>query len=394
MTTPGTEPEPASTRRREQLTPDDYRQLIERLPVVVYAEAVEDDVGQLLYVSPQAERILGISAEEWMADREIWVRAIHPDDRERVLEANRLANQTQAPFACEYRIVTPDGKVRWFSDEAALVRGAQGEPRYWHGLMLDITERKGTEALEQALAVERETARQLRAVDELKSTFLQAVSHDLRTPLAAILGLSITLKRRDVEMSEEEIYELAGRITTNARKLDRLVRDLLDLDRLDRGIVEPKLVKTDVAELVRRMVEDSKAWLGERTVLVETEPTEVSVDAAKVERIVENLLANAVRHTPASTAVCVRVRPDQGGALIAVEDEGLGVPEEHRAGIFEPFRQGPEVPEYSPGVGVGLALVARFAELMGGRVWVEERDGGGASFRVWLANGRPLILDP
>jgi signal transduction histidine kinase len=124
-------------------------------------------------------------------------------------------------------------------------------------------------------------------------------------------------------------------------------------------------------------------------VQVEAAPVLVRVDPAKVERIVENLLANTARHTPSGSPVLVRVESLDGGVLVAVDDRGPGVPDEHKEAVFEPFRQGPQPSAHSPGVGVGLALVARFAELLGGRAWVEDREGGGASFRVWLADGEP-----
>jgi two-component system sensor histidine kinase KdpD len=220
----------------------------------------------------------------------------------------------------------------------------------------------------------------------MKDTFLQAVSHDLRTPLAAILGLAVTLERTDIDLETDDMRDLAGRIAANARKLDRMVTDLLDLDRLARGIIEPKLHPTDVGALVARIVADSDPTSA-RQVNLDTPPVVASVDAAKVERIVENLLANAVRHTPPDARIWVRVEPTEGGVLIVVEDEGPGIDLEHREAVFEPFRQGPDAPEHSPGVGVGLTLVARFADLMGGRAWVEDRPGGGASFRVYLADG-------
>jgi two-component system sensor histidine kinase KdpD len=255
--------------------------------------------------------------------------------------------------------------------------------------MLDITERKlAEERLERALEVERDATQRLRSLDEMKNTFLQAVSHDLRTPLAAILGLAVTLERAEIDLQPEDARDLARRIAGNARKLDRLVTDLLDLDRLARGIVAPKLNSVDVGELVARVAAESELAVLER-VTVDAPAIVAHVDAAKVERIVENLLANAIRHTPAGTPVRVAASAAGGGVLVVVDDEGAGVPEEMRDAIFQPFRQGPDAPEHSPGVGVGLTLVRRFAELHGGRAWVQDREGGGASFRVWLPDATP-----
>jgi signal transduction histidine kinase len=139
----------------------------------------------------------------------------------------------------------------------------------------------------------------------------------------------------------------------------------------------------DVAALVADIVENSEV-LGGRNVVTELDSVVIAVDGAKVERIVENLLANTARHTPAKATIWVRVERWLAGALIAIEDEGPGIPDELKTVIFEPFRQGPQSTPHAPGVGIGLSLVARFAELHGGRAWVEDRDGGGASFKVFL----------
>jgi signal transduction histidine kinase len=119
-------------------------------------------------------------------------------------------------------------------------------------------------------------------------------------------------------------------------------------------------------------------------VRIETAPVVLDIDAAKVERIIENLVMNAMRHTEDGASIWLRVGPAPGAALIAVDDDGPGVPDELREAIFEPFRQGPSRSRHSPGTGIGLSLVAMFTELHGGRAWVEDRHGGGASFRIFL----------
>lgn len=169
----------------------------------------------------------------------------------------------------------------------------------------------------------------------------------------------------------------------NARKLDRLLKDLLDIDRLNRGIVEPQYRTVDAAALTRRSVESLDA-LDDRVIEVEAQPLVLTVDPPKLERIIENLVTNAVRHTHATSRIWVKLEPSEGGAVLSVEDDGPGVPSDLHNAIFEPFRQGPTASPHSPGTGVGLSLVAKFAELHGGRAWVEDRPGGGAAFRVFL----------
>jgi Osmosensitive K+ channel histidine kinase len=250
--------------------------------------------------------------------------------------------------------------------------------------MFDITSLKLAEQeLEHALELEREATARLRALDEMKNTFLQAVSHDLRTPLATVMGSALMLDSPEVNLSDEDSRDLIHGIAVNAEKLARLVTDLLDLDRLSSGLLEPNRDPVDVAELVGRVVGESEAFIG-RAVETQASTVVVDLDAPKVERIVENLLVNAARHTPKEAGIWVIVESREGGVEIRVEDEGPGIPEELRASIFEAFERGPTPSAHAPGSGIGLTLVARFAELHGGRAWVEERVGGGSSFRVFL----------
>jgi PAS domain S-box-containing protein len=244
-------------------------------------------------------------------------------------------------------------------------------------------EQAATEQLSVALQREEAATEHLRALDEMKTTFLQAVSHDLRTPLTTVLGIALTLERRAAGLPADEIADLLGRLSGNARKLDGLLADLLDLDRLARGTLSPRRQVVDLGELTRSVVDDVGVE-GEHAVVVAVPAVRIAVDAPKVERIVENLVVNAARHTPAGTTIWVRVRPQRDGVLLVVEDEGPGVPPELREQVFQPFRKGRNVADHAPGSGIGLALVARFADLHGGRAWVQDRPGGGASFRVFL----------
>jgi PAS domain S-box-containing protein len=380
-----TERKAAEEQRRE--TEAKYRTLVEQIPAVSYVDVYDPDPPGLFrteYVSPQIETMLGFSPDEFIRDPDLWYSMVHPDDRERSRAADERHFATGEPLTEEYRVVGRDGRELWVLDEAVLVRDQHGGPRYSQGILYDITARKKAEEdLERALSIEREAGERLRALDELKNTFLHAVSHELRTPLSAVLGLALTLEREEVELSGDERKDLVRRLASNARKLDQLLSDLLDLDRLDRGIMEPRRRPTDVAALVRRTVESSDI-LGTRPVEVDAELVVVSIDGPKVERIVENLLANSARHTPPDSRIWVRVAPEAGGVLICVEDDGPGISEDLRESVFEPFRQGPGAPRHSPGVGIGLSLVARFASLHGGRAWLDERPGGGASFKVFL----------
>jgi PAS domain S-box-containing protein len=365
-----------------------FRTIVEQNQAIFYTQEIDRDdptLSNTVYIAPGNTDLIGYSTEEIEADPGLWRKILHPEDRERVLAADAESNRATSGqrFSMEYRMIRKDGDIVWVQDEATLVR-PEGRDPYWQGFLLDVTERKrAEERLAQALEVEREATNRLRALDEMKNTFLQAVSHDLRTPLAAILGLAVTLERPDVRLDAGDARDLAHRIAENARRLERLVRNLLDMDRLARGIVTPKLESTDVAALIRRVLDESQP-IDPARLTVDLGAVVAAIDAAKVERIVENLLANTARHTPPDARVWLTLRGDDAGSTIVVEDDGPGVPPELRERIFEPFQQGSGEREHSPGVGVGLTLVRRFAELHGGRAWVEEREGGGASFRVFL----------
>jgi PAS domain S-box-containing protein len=366
-----------------------YRALAQSTGHVVWTRGPRGDLEE---AADDWYQMTGQSPEEAAGDG--WLRVIHPDDRDRSIRLWSDAEQRRSDYDNEYRVRKRDGTYEWWAAHATPILTEDRTVLEWVGWSRNITEKKlAEEALEQALGQEREAADRLRTLDEMKNTFLAAVSHELRTPLAAVLGAALTLEREDMTLSPEVTGELVHGVAVNARRLDRLLSELLDVDRLSRGILTPQFRATDVGNLVRRSIEQSEAF-GERPISVETESVVAPVDPAKVERIVENLVANAVRHSSPECSIWVRVSREDGGVLIVVEDDGPGVPDGYRESIFEPFRRGPNTPAHVPGTGIGLSLVSGFAELHGGRAWVQERDGGGSSFRVFLPGRQAAVLSP
>jgi PAS domain S-box-containing protein len=307
--------------------------------------------------SDELFRICGLAPQSQEVTFESYLERVHPDDRDLVRETVTRALAEGEPFLFDQRLVLPDGGVRWTQSRGRVVTDDTGTPVRMVGTAEDITERK--------------------RLDALRDTILASVSHELRTPLTSILGFSLTLEERDAGLDASRRREIIVHLVEQSQRLSRLLTDLLDLDRIRLGALTATFTATDVAELVARVT-------SAHGIAVQSEPVVAEIDPAKVERIVENLLANARKHTPDGTNVHVRVARENGGVLIAVDDRGPGVGEAEREAVFEMFSRGRDLSAGVPGAGVGLALVAQFTALHGGRAWVEENPGGGASFRVFL----------
>jgi two-component system, OmpR family, sensor histidine kinase KdpD len=258
---------------------------------------------------------------------------------------------------------------------------------------LPLVQLKATIARQRIRLTEDElVASRLRELNDMKDALLHAVSHDLKQPVAGILGAAQTLRREStLNLSDEERRDLLVMIEASGHRMNRLINDLLDLDRIDRGEFEPMREPTDVGELARVIAGESSN-LVTHPVDVEADPVLVNIDRGKVERIIDNLLANAGRHTPRGTPVHIHVDALKNGVVLTVEDEGAGVPDELKERLFELFRQGGN--PASGGLGVGLSLVRRFAEFHGGRAFVEDRPGGGARFVVMLPGEVTRLEEP
>ena len=211
-------------------------------------------------------------------------------------------------------------------------------------------------------------------VDQERTELQEAVAAEVRRPLTSILGLTLALKHADT--SSPDGRDMVRQLATNARKLDRLVGEMLDVDRIVNGTFTPNRRRTDLEAMVRRVVEDSPD-LANRDVHIETEHVATEVDPGLAEQMVETLLANAGRRTAPGSSVWVTVgSSDHGGAIITVDDLGSDIPAGLRGAMFESLQER-HGPEGRPKGATGLCLLTRLAELHGGAAWVEERPGGG-----------------
>ena len=240
--------------------------------------------------------------------------------------------------------------------------------------------------LEDALASQRQVVKRLHVLDGLKYTVLQTLAHDLRGPISTVLTLAGVLRSgltsedgAQPAMAPDEQLRLLDDIERSVHKMKRLSHDLISSDPL--LPLEARRTRCDVADLVTGVLEDN-AVTRSHPIHTSLDSVMVNVDVPQVERIMDNLLSNAAKHLDAGVAMWVKTESVGAGVLITVEDAGPGVPADLRDEIFEPFRRGNETTQ--PGLGLGLSLVSRYAQIHGGRAWVEERQGGGASFRVYL----------
>jgi signal transduction histidine kinase len=240
------------------------------------------------------------------------------------------------------------------------------------------------EAFETAQSIEsrRAASDALLHLRTLEDEFISAVSHEIRTPLTIIQGFAKTMQQHVEQMSPDDLRASVAGIIEGTRRLNRILGEVLDFDRVRRRAIEAHRSPTRVDGLVRMMVAESNL-IGRRMLHIEMSPIVALVDAAKVERIIDALLSNLERHTPEGSQAWIRVVDEGDKVLIAVEDEGPGVPEDMRAEVLLPFRHGHSSAP-APGVGLGLSIAAEYARLHGGQLWIEGREGGGASFRVRL----------
>jgi two-component system sensor histidine kinase KdpD len=264
------------------------------------------------------------------------------------------------------------------------------------GPLLTPEQRRLFDALsdQAAVAIERvnlvadvETALRAAEADRLRQALLTSISHDLRTPLAAIVGSAGTLRDFAADLTEASRAELAGTILDESERLNRFIANLLDMTRLESGAVTPNHAPHDLGEIVGSALQRAGRVLAGRHADVDLAPDlpMVEVDPVLMEQVLFNLLDNAAKHAPEDTGISIRGRHDASGVVLEIADEGEGIPPDQTERIFDKFHRAQKGDSVRAGTGLGLAICRGFVEAMGGTIVAANRaDGPGAVFTVTL----------
>ena len=229
--------------------------------------------------------------------------------------------------------------------------------------------------------------------ERLRNSLLSAISHDLRTPLASLVGLADTLALTSPTPSEQQ-HHIAQAIRTSAQRMSALVSNLLDMARLEAGAVQLNKQWQPLEEVVGSALTACEAQLAKRHVQVQlaADLPLLHLDAVLFERVLVNLLENAVKYTPPGTAIEIAARPFSGHVVITVDDHGPGLPAGKEEAIFEKFERGNKE-SATPGVGLGLAICRAIVQAHGGAISGANRERGGARFTITLPQGHPPTDD-
>ncbi len=263
----------------------------------------------------------------------------------------------------------------------------RGDDRVLAGIARDVTDRVETQrSLHRALERERRAAEQLAETAQLKEAFLTAVSHEIRTPLSVVSGAAQTLLRRGGQLDPAISADLLERLVANAQRLEGMLVDLLDLNKLATGQVE---LRTETFRLDQALPSRvASIDLGDRPVDMHLPEIEIQADHAKLIQAIDALLTNVAKHTPPSTPLEITIDPGDP-TQVRFADRGPGISDGLKRRIFEPFVHGPTSAAHSPGTGIGLTLARTLIEAHDGALRIEDTPGGGATFTIQIPTRRP-----
>ncbi|MBI1902615.1 MAG: PAS domain S-box protein [Planctomycetia bacterium] len=355
-----------------------FQQLADNIVEVFWITTA--DGADMVYVSPAYEQIWGRTCRSLYENPHQWLECIHAKDRGRVAKAF-IEKGPLGQFDETYRIIRPDGKVRWIRDRGFPVRDASGRVYRIAGTAQDVTRQKRAE-----IALRR-AKRQAESANRAKDTFLANVSHEIRTPMNAVIGLTELVLATPVSTQQRQHLQT---VVSSAESLLAIINDILDFSKIEAGKLELDEVRFDLGEMLGDTLKSIAVKAHEKglelTYGVRPDvPAFLVGDPVRLRQIVLNLVGNAIKFTNRGEivlAVQCRERTDGQTALqFSVTDTGIGIPADKQEAVFRPFVQGDmSTTREFGGTGLGLSISSRLVERMGGKMWVESEPGKGSTF--------------
>lgn len=342
-------------------------------------------------VDERSLSLLGFSAEDF--DGNTFSR-IHREDVVRVEKLLQKSLTENAAFNAEFRVLLPDGKMRWSLFTGQPQIDENGEAAYIVGNCRDVTESKEAENVrEELLAKEQSARRDAEIANRLRDEFLATVSHELRAPLNSILGWGRLLEKGNLD--EKTTQKALATIVRNAESQNRLIDDLLDVSRIISGKLRLEVLNIKPVNVVEAALETVRPAAEAKGIALEIKEdsvvSHISGDPNRLQQVIWNLLSNAIKFTPNGGSVGVEIERAGECVEIRVKDTGIGIKEEFLPHVFDRFRQADasSIRKFG-GLGLGLAIVRHITEMHGGTVSADsDGENLGATFTVSL----PVITD-
>jgi PAS domain S-box-containing protein len=351
-----------------------YRRLAENAQDTIYRIELYP-APRLEYISPAVTSLVGYTPDELYRQPQLLLGLLYPDDRSLVQDI--LDNHTRLNDSVVLRWRQMDNTFLWAEHRNVPIYDDTGTLVAVEGIARDITQRQRVEAeLRNALEQEKE-------LNELKTRFASMVSHEFRTPLAIIQSAADLVKHYGTRMTAERQHEQLDEVHTQVKHLVSLLDDILDISRAESKSLQLSATPIDFTAFCETVVREVERT--DRTHEIRFEFSgnirEAVVDRNLMHRAVSNLLTNAVKYSPEGSTVFIELRSSEGILLLSVRDQGIGIPEEDRERLFEPFHRARNVGLIS-GTGLGLAIVKQAVEAHGGRIEYESRVGEGTTFTL------------
>lgn len=372
----------------------DHRAIFERSPIGIARISSE---GELVEANPALLKMLEHDIETMRENS--WPDLLHAYDQaaSRHRAAPLLAGITDGSTV-QIRAATGSGNWLWLQLTATSIPDVRGRPEHVLLMIEDVTTVRDTsDKLAEALESQRAANTNLEKLDKTKTEFLSIVSHEFRTALTGIQGFSELI--RDGGLEADEVRAYGGYIFNDADRVNRLIGDMLDLDRMESGRMTMRSGDVDVNEVLAEAITRASGSANTVDFKSDLDPRLpiVAGDRDRLVQVVSNLVNNAVKYSPDGGTVTLTSRAEGNYALVSVTDTGLGIPPDEIGHVFERFRRVRSGAAQSiPGTGLGLTIVKQIVEMHGGKIWVESAVGHGSAFHFTIplaaSNLTPLQL--